>query len=68
MFNVEKMDNISSCFLEFFFDMDDLLGVSEEFLFGIWLESVKDFVIFDEERKFVSLLDCFLIIDSCLRE
>lgn len=68
MFNVEKMDNISSRLLELLSDMDDLLGASEEFLLGTWLESAKDLATSDEERKLVSLLDRLLITDSCLRE
>uniref|UniRef100_A0A7I4B8L3 Alpha-N-acetylglucosaminidase n=1 Tax=Physcomitrium patens TaxID=3218 RepID=A0A7I4B8L3_PHYPA len=51
MFNVEKMDNISSRLLELLSDMDDLLGASEEFLLGTWLESAKDLATSDEERK-----------------
>lgn len=53
--NVEKMDNSSRVLLELISDMDELLGASEGFLLGPWLESAKALATTDDEKKLVSL-------------
>lgn len=49
--NFEKMDNSSRLLLELISDMDELLGASEEFLLGPWLESAKALATTDDEKK-----------------
>jgi alpha-N-acetylglucosaminidase len=53
--NVEKVENASRLLLELLCDMDELLGASEEFLLGPWLESAKALGTTDDEKKLVSL-------------
>lgn len=55
MNNVEKVEKSSQHLLELLSDMDKLLGASEEFLLGPWLESAKALASNDDERKLVSL-------------
>jgi len=54
-FNVEKVESASRRLLELLSDMDELLGASEEFLLGPWLESAKALATTDDEKKLVSL-------------
>ena len=56
--NVEKVDNSSRLLLELISDMDKLLGASEEFLLGPWLESAKALATTEDEKKLVSLEGC----------
>lgn len=53
--NVEKVEKASQHLLELLSDMDKLLGASEEFLLGPWLDSAKALASNDDERKLVSL-------------
>lgn len=59
LLNSEKLDNSSRLFLELLSDLDELLGASEEFLLGPWLESAKALATTDDEKKLVSLEGCF---------
>jgi len=54
-FNGEKVEHASHLLLELLCDMDELLGASEEFLLGPWLESAKALGTTDDEKKLVSL-------------
>jgi len=51
MKNVEKVEKASQHLLELLSDMDKLLGASEEFLLGPWLDSAKALASNDDERK-----------------
>lgn len=51
---VAKVDRASRLLLDLLSDMDVLLGSSEEFLLGPWLESAKLLATTDEEKKLVS--------------
>jgi hypothetical protein len=59
--NFEKMDNSSRLLLELISDMDELLGASEEFLLGPWLESAKALATTDDEKKLVSSEDLLYV-------
>lgn len=52
--NVEKVDNASRRLMELLADMDDLLGASEQFLLGPWLEGAKALATTDDDKKLVS--------------